>query len=873
MSKRIIIRNTTISFILISMFAMAFVFVFNKKANPVKAESQKSIESIIYTDQNAFDFTPISETECSVKLVDKTIENIRLPQKVMINDMEYAVKEIQTNGFASASSLKTIIMPSIRRISSAAFQNCKNLELAYAPKVEEISMGAFIRCPLLSDIIFPSTLKTVGSNIFLGNKTTVHARFDTASVGWSSSWNSGNGVQDHDYNTIDENGNLWLHDFIYEEVQQINPYTKTVSTVKKLAPFQPFMENESQGHLEIGSECDDIGMFAFSESTFETITILSSDKPINISSMAFSSLTIKEGFTINRDVTYNCELSGESIMPFNSISTPFITLPTPETIVIGMFFANKINNINFRPVNGTIAYENIGVVKIPESISVIKDDAFNNVSGITDLYLPRSINVIGNNVFEGWDDTQTIHTALLSEVAATRIYGKEWKNRCDAKVEYAGEMNVVSQPEEITDEDYHSFIIDFKYNNYYYSSSEFNYNRPYTYWNKVVFSSELDYNVIENETSQDGYTTHRWEYKFKVKPTSSGGCAFTQTIQVKIGDDVHAEISTKKITIHKFIRKVSDMTFLNNQYQGDYKTYLLCDLNLDTINKYTKCGVNYGNFYGDNHTITYNFNIDKVPAKTMYIFGVFSENRGFISNLNVKATIKVANYGSIMENGTAQNGSVRIGGIAYENVEAGIIQNCNVQLNIDINAGTPRIGGISVTNYGVINNCTSKGSIVSSGAPDGANAGGIVSINSSTGTITKCINEASITGSGNTGGISSGNSGQIDGCQNKGTLTYRYNYFGSGVQSNRAFGGITGTNSGKCTNCKNSGTIKYGGCLSYDGFIQPIMGQIAGTQTKKGLFSGNTWTGKVDTTGLSPEYGGGFDQTLYAKNEEYGKSE
>ena len=76
-------------------------------------------------------------------------------------------------------------------------------------------------------------------------------------------------------------------------------------------------------------------------------------------------------------------------------------------------------------------------------------------------------------------------------------------------------------------------------------------------------------------------------------------------------------------------------------------------------------------------------------------------------------------------------------------------------------------------------------------------------------------------------------------------------------------------NLGDCTESKNAGTIKFGGNISSDVYIQPVMGQIIGTQYSGALF-GNTWTGNVDTAGLSSDYHG-FNQTLYARNAECGK--
>lgn len=859
----------TICGICIILFSLIFatMLINNDKNSAANAEETISLDSIVFTDPEAFQFTPISDDECSVKLIDKTLKNVRVPYTTTINGTEYSVSEVAANGFSSSAALETIILPNVTKINSVAFQNCKNLNVVYAPKVTEIGMSAFAMCPNLTDIIFPSTLETVGASVFMMNETTVHARFDAVPSGWASNWNTGNKVTTHDFNGRDENGDLWKHDFIYEEING-SPLTRTSSASSmRLAPLQPFMEQTSQGHLEIPATETDILPYTFVDGTFDSITILSSDTPINISSMAFSLLKVNEGITINRDVTYNCSvMGGESIMPFNSVDTPFITLPASGNIVTGMFFENTVSNINFRTSDG-INYENIGTVRLPDSVTAIKEQAFYNTKNIKHLYLTSNITSIENDAFYGWDSSQTIHMPFFSEAQAIETLGTAWKTNNAAKVTYLGELTLISQPYEICDTDTHSFVYELKVDKNIYSLDQFTATLYYTYWDKDTLNEVLTLDRTETTEQRGDYWVKTFKYDVTLKPTSTGASSFTFDLRIYQDDKVVLSKVSERVKVHRFVRTLSDFEALNfdSSDYGDiqYDVYLLSDLNLGsfsgTAQNYLIKNTNTVNIYGNDHTVTYQINIASVPAGRVFNLGLFAENKGIISDLNVDANITVSNY--------AQNGVVKVGGIASANATSAQILNSSVSINAYINANLSHIGGITGENSGIVSYCDATGAISSSSAPNGTDTGGIAYNNKNKAQIIGCISKVNITTYGNSGGIAAQNSGIISDCRNEGALTYNYAAFQSNRVTYRSTGGIIGYNQGTCTSCVNAGTIKFGksDTANYSN-MQPRMAQIIGTD-HNGTRSDNSWTGTVVTTGLNST------QLTYVKNAECGRIE
>lgn len=864
----------TLSIIMAFLSALLLLCYFNSTTSCTRAsaETDNSFESLIYTDSSAFSFTPISETECSVKLVDKTIENIRLSKSTVINGKEYLITEIESNGFSSNANIKTVILPYISKIKSAAFQNCKNMEIIYAPHVIEIQINAFSFCPKLTDIIFPSTLTTVGSSLFMTNNTKVHARFDEAPSGWSSNWNNGNRNKTPDFNELNENNELWTHDFIFES-DRLSTYSS--DPVKRLAPLQPYMENESQGNMEITADVMCLTAGAFIGCTFDSFTILESDTPIDIQSSAFVDVRIYNGLTINRDVTYNCEISdtGESVSPFNQVDTPFITLPAPEIIVSGMFMSCTMRNINFITDSG-IDYEQDGQVRIPNTTTIIREDAFRGTNNITNLILTDKLVSIGDSAFADWRDNQTIISPYFSLSATDKIFNENWRKDCSANIDFPAQLSVLTCPLNITNNQTYQASYEFKVRKDMYSLSDFTYKFPYTYWNSNTFKDVLDYTVTTQDSEDAVYYTRIWTYNMNVKSSSNGGSQYIQRLQVLIGDIVYGEVESSKVTVHKFIRTKEE--FMNISFElsnnGRYAYCLLNDINLGQFTNSDSVwgkgikGINNYDIIGNNKTITYSVYIDKVEAKTSRYITIFSKNNKHIKDLKIKSTISVLSYGTVVENNTNQDGKVDIGVIAINNSNSGIIDNCHTTLDIEINCPKSTIGGIVAENEGTIKNCTSMGTIVCK--QNNTNIGGIVYYNKSKGTISNCVNVANISNYCNSGGIAAQNNGNISGCENRGKITYNYRYDRDGY-ANYTTGGIVGYNAGNCSNSKNYGTVQFGNYAnsSYKYWCVPCMGQIAGESS--GTLNNNSWSGTVLSIGLSTNQSG-VNQLVYVSLGECG---
>ena len=525
-----------------------------------------------------------------------------------------------------------------------------------------------------------------------------------------------------------------------------------------------------------------------------------------------------------------------------------------------MFFFNNIKNINFTDQNGNVSTESAYTVRIPEGVKEIKAQAFYGVTSIEALYIPVSVLTIGVEAFAEWTDSQTIHIPYLTVSQADNQWGSEWKKQCNANIKCLGEFTLLEMAGEIIDP-----------NKTYYYYFEFtvpqkNYFDIYT----PTFSSNSTKSVLSlsliktDRQNSDGSWTRHYSLGMKIKTTSIGGADFRIKTEIMYNDQALETYWTPWNKVHIVFRTEED--FKNYNFDEDtkpqYNYYLYCDVNFNQYTSISGLGRglkqnNYGNLYGNGHTVTWKMDFGTMPSGRVVATGLFSNNYGKIYNLKINVTVNVNSYETVSN----QTGLVRCYGIA-ENNES-VIENCEVIMNSYINCPNSYISGISYANNGTIKNCIVKGKLHS--APVKINVGGITMVNWSAGNISGCHNEAALIGYRLMGGIASQNHGNISDCSNKGILTLNFKYFDGGIASNGSLGGIIGTNSGKCSDCTNFGTIKFGQIedSAYMLFVEPEIGQIIG-YNEGGSFENYQCKGNVDSGPL--QVYNGQNQLKYVSN-------
>lgn len=185
---------------------------------------------------------------------------------------------------------------------------------------------------------------------------------------------------------------------------------------------------------------------AFADCQFGNFTIkhdsaLNFDHAMNINSNAFSGVTassinIQVDITLNdpteQDTSFLEGEKGYSIGLFEWTQVDTITLPQSlEHITRSMFSFSSVNEIRFQE----------GANILPGNIKRIDTSAFEATFNLNDIYLPSSIEILGDNIFNFWGDggiyeKQTIHIDMVEAPSTWSLNWNEGINELNAEIKF-----------------------------------------------------------------------------------------------------------------------------------------------------------------------------------------------------------------------------------------------------------------------------------------------------------------------------------------------------------------------------------------------------------------------------------------------------
>ncbi len=208
---------------------------------------------------------------------------------------------------------------------------------------------------------------------------------------------------------------------------------------------------------------------------------------------------------------------------------------------------------------------------------------------------------------------------------------------------------------------------------------------------------------------------------------------------------------------------------------------------------------------------------ESVPDQTGIAFVVSKANTGTIRDCQVAGKIKVS---------TAEAGRIYCAGVVGEST-TGLVEGCKFTGSIDVTlSGTSascsaiagvagRVGNKAMTDVSIVKNCTNEGAItfLFSGPSGNMKKFGVGGVVGQTPSVENAPEDH----------------GTIEGCVNKGNISWEYTNGGSG--SYPALGGVAGIIEGKIKDCDNYGAIEYKGSKS-KAATDPSIGGVAGYVTK-----------------------------------------
>ena len=307
-----------------------------------------------------------------------------------------SVTSIGSTAFGVCSSLTSVVIPdSVTSIGVGAFEGCSSLTSIVIPNsVTSIDRSAFYDCSSLTSILIPNNVTSIGDYAFEGcSYLTVYCELENQPSGWSLDWNYSNCPvvwgHTHTYEnrvcvcglekpyvekwdvSATENDNV----LAYLEADESNEemYTLTITgtgnmkdwTNRNTPWYSSYREKITSATIE--DDVTNVGSYAFSNCDLTSVVIPNS--VTSIGSRAFYWCSYLTNIEVEANNEYYCSIDGN--------------LYTKDTKTLVQYAIGKMDT----------------EFTIPDSVTIIGDNAFYPCDSLTNVVIPNSITTIGNEAF------------------------------------------------------------------------------------------------------------------------------------------------------------------------------------------------------------------------------------------------------------------------------------------------------------------------------------------------------------------------------------------------------------------------------------------------------------------------------------------
>ena len=330
---------------------------------------------------------------------------LEIPGTVEYNSISYSVTSIGDYAFTNCNGLTSVTIPnSVTSIGGGAFSGCSGLTTVTIPNsVTSIGNYAFTNCNGLTSVTIPNSVTSIGGRAFSGcsGLTTITIPNSVTRIGQNPFYNTG-------WYNNQPDGILYVDGWYLGIKGNTNAPngSLTIQDGTKGIAYGAFSGCTNLTSVTIPNSVTSIGEGAFSSCIgLTTVNFNAINCRNNSAFSAFSNCTTSATLNIGTEVTeipnyvFN-NWTGLTIVNFNATNctsagrrgiwngcTSFTTLNIGE----------NVTNIPSSAFYGCSYL--VGTLTIPNSVTSIGEDAFEECTGLTTITIPNSVNSIGNSAF------------------------------------------------------------------------------------------------------------------------------------------------------------------------------------------------------------------------------------------------------------------------------------------------------------------------------------------------------------------------------------------------------------------------------------------------------------------------------------------
>ena len=350
---------------------------------------------------------------------------VTIPASVYYNNYTYPVVTIGTSAFEGCSNLQAVTLPnSITSINQDAFYGCSKLGSINLPEgLTTISQRAFYNCNL-SFITIPSTVNSMGKNVFYGNplKTII---WNAVRCGFSSSeyapfYNATSQVTSFTFGDqvqlvpqyVCYGMNLLDTIVLPASVSSLGTYAFALCTGLKSINLPITQKTLPASFFEGCSGLESIELPA-------TLTTINQDAFYGCSSL--KNVNLHEGITtIYQRAFYNCKLDS-------------VTIPsTVSSLGNKTFYGNPLKSVTWLPANCSIssgdnspfnsATSQLAKFKFGDQVQVVPAYICYGMNLLDTIVLPASVSSLGTYAFAFCTSLKSINLPATQKTLPTSIF-------------------------------------------------------------------------------------------------------------------------------------------------------------------------------------------------------------------------------------------------------------------------------------------------------------------------------------------------------------------------------------------------------------------------------------------------------------------